>query len=102
MMAAAKAPQPGALANGTYVITSAFSGKCVDIAAASTANSAQVQQYQSNGTGAQKFAITNMGQGWYRLINTNSGKAIYIAAAATADGAKVQQYNDNATSAQPL
>ena len=100
IMAAAKATQPGALADGTYTITSAFSGKCVDIAAASTADSAQVQQYQCNGTGAQKFAITNMGQGWYRLINTNSGKAIDIAAASTADGAKVQQYTDNGTSAQ--
>src|ERR1700744_2510615 len=68
IMAAAKATQRGALADGTYTITSAFSGKCVDIAAASTANEAQVQQYQCNGTGAQKFAITNMGQGWYRLI----------------------------------
>jgi hypothetical protein len=100
IFAAANATQPGALADGTYTITSAFSGKCVDIAAASTANSAQVQQYQCNGTGAQKFAVTNMGQGWYRLINTNSGKAIDIAAASTADGAKVQQYTDNATGAQ--
>ena len=100
IFAAAKATQPGALADGTYTITSAFSGKCIDIASASTANSAQVQQYQCNGTGAQKFAVTNMGQGWYRLINTNSGKAIDIAAASTADGAKVQQYTDNATVAQ--
>ncbi len=100
IMAAAKATQPGALADGTYTITSAFSGKCVDIAAASTANGAQVQQYQCNGTGAQKFAVTNMGQGWYRLINTNSGKAIDIASASTADGAKVQQYTDNGTGAQ--
>jgi chitinase len=100
IMAAAKAAQPGALADGTYTITSAFSGKCVDIASASTANSAQVQQYQCNGTGAQKFAVSNRGQGWYRLINTNSGKAIDIAAASTADGAKVQQYTDNGTSAQ--
>jgi len=100
IMAAAKATAPGALADGTYTITSAFSGKCVDIASASTADSAQVQQYQCNGTGAQKFAVRNMGQGWYRLLNTNSGKAIDIAAASTADGAKVQQYTDNGTSAQ--
>jgi chitinase len=99
-MAAAKATQPGALADGTYTITSAFSGKCVDIASASTADSAQVQQYQCNGTGAQKFALKNMGSGWYRLLNTNSGKAIDIAAASTADGAKVQQYTDNGTLAQ--
>ncbi len=100
IMAAVKATQPGALADGTYTIASALSGKCVDIAAASTANGAQVQQYQCNGTGAQNFAITNMGQGWYRLINTNSGKAIDIASASTADGAKVQQYTDNGTGAQ--
>jgi chitinase len=100
LLAAAKATTPGALADGTYTITSAFSGKCVDIAVASTANSAQVQQYQCNGTGAQKFVVTNMGQGWYRLVNANSGKAIDIAAASTADGAKVQQYTDNGTGAQ--
>ena len=100
LLAAAKATPPGTLADGTYVIASAFSGKCVDIASASTANAAQVQQYQCNGTGAQKFAVTNMGQGWYRLVNTNSGKTIDIASASTADGAKVQQYTDNGTSAQ--
>ena len=100
LMAPAKATQPGALADGTYTITSAFSGKCVDITSASTANGAQVQQYQCNGTGAQKFALSNMGAGWYRLLNVNSGKAIDIAAASTADGAKVQQYTDNGTSAQ--
>ncbi|MEP6502153.1 MAG: RICIN domain-containing protein [Betaproteobacteria bacterium] len=100
ILAAAKVAQPGALADGTYTIASALSGKCVDIAAASTANSAQVQQYQCNGTGAQKFAVTHMGSGWYRLVNANSGKAIDIAAASTADGAKVQQYTDNASVAQ--
>jgi len=100
IMAAAKATQPGALPDGTYVITSAFSGKCVDIAAASTSNGAQVQQYQCNGTGAQTFKVTNMGAGWYRLVNTHSGKAIDIDSASTADGAKVQQYTDNGTGAQ--
>jgi chitinase len=99
-MAAAKVTQPGALADGTYTITSAYSGKCVDITSASTADGAQVEQYQCNGTGAQKFALKNMGSGWYRLLNTNSGKAIDIAAASTADGAKVQQYTDNGTLAQ--
>ena len=100
IMAAAKATAPDALPDGTYTIASAFSGKCVDIAAASTANGAQVQQYRCNGTGAQAFALKNMGQGWYRLLNTHSGKAIDIASASTSDGAKVQQYTDNGTSAQ--
>jgi hypothetical protein len=93
-------PPPSGIPDGTYVITSAYSGKCVDVAGASTANGAQVQQYQCNGTGAQRFALTNMGGGWYRLINPNSGKAIDIAAASTADGAKVQIYTDNGTNAQ--
>jgi chitinase len=91
---------PGGPANGTYTITSAFSGKCLAIAGASTADGAQLEQDTCNGKGAQLFKVRDMGGGWYRLINKHSGKAIDVAAASTADGAKVQQYTDNGTLAQ--
>jgi hypothetical protein len=100
IMAAAKVTKPGPIADGTYTIVSAFSGKCVDVDAASKADGANVQQYQCNGTGAQSFAVKNMGGGWYRFLNTNSGKAIDVASASTADGANVQQWTDNGTNAQ--
>jgi Ricin-type beta-trefoil lectin domain-like len=50
-------PVNGAFPAGTYTIVSAFDNKCVDIHAASTANSAQVQQFACNGTGAQSFQV---------------------------------------------
>ncbi len=91
---------PGGPANGTYTITSAFSGKCLAIAGGSKLDEAQLEQDTCNGKGTQLFKVKDMGGGWYRLIDKHSGKAIDIAAASTADGAKVQQYTDNGTTAQ--
>jgi hypothetical protein len=93
-------PVNGAFPAGTYTIKSVYDSKCVDIDAASTADSAQVQQYTCNGTGAQSFAVIDEGSGWYKILNINSGKAIDITAASTANGANVQQYTDNGTGAQ--
>jgi chitinase len=103
IMAAARTgtqPVNGAFPAGTYKIVSAYDSKCADINAASTANSAQVQQYACNGTGAQSFMVVDEGSGWYKILNSNSGKAIDIASASTANGANVQQYQDNGTGAQ--
>ena len=91
---------PGGPANGTYTITSVFSGKCMNIAGASKAVGAQVEQDTCSGAKSQNFALKNMGGGWYRLLDKNSSLAVDISAASTADGAKVQQYTDNATLAQ--
>ncbi len=99
IMKAAKSA-PDGLPNGRYTMVSAHSGKCVDVAAASTADGANVQQYQCNGTGAQKFDVANMGNGAYRILNANSGKALDVAAAALNDGANVQQWSSNNTLAQ--
>ena len=103
IMAAAKTstqPVNGSFPAGTYTIKSAYDSKCVDINAASTANSAQVQQFTCNGTAAQSFIVSDQGSGWYKILNGNSGKAIDIASASTTDGANVQQYTDNGTGAQ--
>jgi chitinase len=104
MAAARNATSPpvvnGSFPAGTYTMHLAFTGKCVDINAASTADGAQVQQYACNGTGAQSFQVIDEGGGWYKILNTNSGKAIDVTAASTANGANIQQYTDNGTGAQ--
>jgi hypothetical protein len=103
IMAAAKtATQPvnGSFPAGTYTMKVVFSGKCVDINAASTAAGANVQQYTCNGTGAQSFQVIDEGSGWYKILNTSSGNAIDVTSASTANGANVQQYTDNGTEAQ--
>jgi hypothetical protein len=54
---------PVAEAGGTYHFVNRNSGKCLDVPAASTADSVQLQQYTCNGTGAQSFTVNGSGGG---------------------------------------
>jgi glucosylceramidase len=71
-----------------------YGGKCVDVAAASSANGAAVQLYTCNGTTAQQWTAGS--DGTVRAL----GKCLDVAAASSADGAKVQLYDCNGTAAQ--
>ncbi|WP_163509444.1 glycoside hydrolase family 16 protein [Fodinicola acaciae] len=68
-------------------------GKCVDVAAANTANGTPIQLYDCNGTNAQA---------WTRSGNTLQalGKCMDVTAANAANGTKVQLYDCNGTNAQ--
>ncbi|MFG1808643.1 polysaccharide lyase family 7 protein [Streptomyces sp. NPDC049040] len=70
-------------------------GKCVDVAAASSANGAHVQLYDCNGTAAQNWTVGNSDNTVRSL-----GKCMDVTAASTASGAKVQLYDCNGTAAQ--
>jgi hypothetical protein len=70
-------------------------GKCVDIAAASSANGSHVQLYDCNGTGAQTWTVGNTDNSIQAL-----GKCLDVTAASTANGAKIQIYDCNGTNAQ--
>ncbi|MEU8005745.1 RICIN domain-containing protein [Catellatospora sp. NPDC049111] len=48
-------------ADGAYHFVSRHSGKCLDVPAASTADSVQLVQYTCNGTGAQSFFLNPVG-----------------------------------------
>jgi hypothetical protein len=71
-----------------------YGGKCVDVAAASSANGTAVQLYDCNGSSAQQW--TTGGDGTVRAL----GKCLDVAAAGTANGSKVQLYDCNGTGAQ--
>lgn len=87
--------------NGTYTFgTAVHSGSCMDIAAASTADGAQVQEYACNGSAAQQFQPVALDSSYFKIVNVASGKCIDIAANGTANGTKVDQYTCNGTSAQ--
>nr|WP_084717974.1 glycoside hydrolase family 19 protein [Streptacidiphilus carbonis] len=47
----------------TYHFVNRFSGKCLDVPSASTADSVQLQQYTCNGTAAQSFNLSSGGGG---------------------------------------
>ncbi|WP_329125600.1 ricin-type beta-trefoil lectin domain protein [Streptomyces sp. NBC_01465] len=69
-------------------------GKCVDVAAGSTANGTAVQLYDCNGTTAQKWTVGS--DGTIRAL----GKCLDVASGGTADGSLVQLYDCNGTAAQ--
>jgi hypothetical protein len=69
-------------------------GKCIDVAAAGTANGTKIQIYTCNGTTAQQWTLGD--DGTLRAL----GKCLDVAAAGTANGTKVQLWDCNGTAAQ--
>ncbi|HEY5835819.1 RICIN domain-containing protein [Streptomyces sp.] len=78
----------------TGPIYSGYAGKCVDVAAAGTANGTAVQLYDCNGTAAQNWTVGS--DGTLKAL----GKCMDVTAAGTANGTKVQLYDCNGTGAQ--
>lgn len=67
------------VADGAYVIRSALNEKMVlDVNAGSTANGANIQVYEYNGSNAQKFLITNDAKGYVTIKNIGSGKFVSV------------------------
>lgn len=83
-----------------YVIKSAYSKKVLDVAGGSKQNGANVQQYASNGTNAQKWRITVDSANRLTFLNVNSGKALDVSGGIASAGRNVHQYKSNGTLAQ--
>ncbi|MBE7046943.1 MAG: hypothetical protein E7396_05955 [Ruminococcaceae bacterium] len=89
------------IANGTYVIATKLNTNYVlDISGASKDNGANLQLWENNGSSAQTFKVTHVGNGYYQIVNTNSSKAIDVQNGDTAAGTNVWQYQINNTDAQ--
>lgn len=71
-----------------------LAGKCVDVAAANSANGTPVQLYSCNGTNAQRWTVGT--DGTIRAL----GKCLDVAGGSTADGANVQLWDCNGSGAQ--
>jgi hypothetical protein len=85
---------------GSGHIVAPFSGKCLDINGAGTANGTKVQEWTCNGSAAQTFHKAAVANGNYQIVNDNSNKCVDITAAGTANGTKAQLYDCNGTGAQ--
>jgi chitinase len=77
-------PPPPPPPNGKQI--TGMGGKCVDVAAAGTANGTKVQLFTCNGTGAQSWTHTSSNQ----LVNANSGKCLDATGVSSADGTPLQ------------
>ncbi len=84
----------GQSGGGTGGQITGLGGKCVDVAAANSADGTQVQLYDCNGTNAQQW--TRPGDGTIRAL----GKCLDVNAGSVADGARVQLWTCNGTGAQ--
>ena len=87
--------------DGKYIIRSAINSNYVlDVANASTANGANIQLYQYNGTAAQQFNIQYLGDGLYKILASHSNKSMDVKDASKNIGANVQQCEQNKEDAQ--
>lgn len=75
-----------------YSIINAYSGKCLDVAGASLADGANVQQYACHGGDNQIWKLDNLFDGTHRIRNLRSGKALEVAGGSVANGGNVQQF----------
>ncbi|KAL0469382.1 hypothetical protein QR685DRAFT_544927 [Neurospora intermedia] len=74
------------------------SGKLMGVAGMSTANSANIQQYDDNGTRDHLWEFVHAPGGWFKIRNLNSGLLLGVQGASTTNSALLQQYEDNGTS----
>lgn len=88
------------LPNGTYTLTVANTNLAIDVANASYASGANVQVFQSNNSGAQKWNVARNADGTYTIVNAASGEALDVAGGSAYSGANVQQYQPNGSAAQ--
>ena len=75
-----------------YKVCARHSGKCLDVAQASTSNGAQLIQYHYTGGANQRWRITQVTPGQYRFLNVKSGKVLDINGGWSGDGAQLIQY----------
>ena len=89
------------VANGTYFIRMASRANSVlDVYGGSSADGANVQIWQNNDTGAQKWNFSRNGDGSYTIVNAASGKALDVKDAAASSGTNIQQWSRNGSAAQ--
>lgn len=87
--------------NGTYFIRMASRANSVlDVSGGSSADGANVQIWQNNDTGAQKWNFTRNVDGSYTIVNAASGKALDVKDAAASSGTNIQQWSRNGSAAQ--
>ena len=73
-------------------IVSRVSGKCVDVVSGSTADGAEIIQYDCHGRINQQWELRDAGGGYVQIVAQASGKCLDISGASTANNAKAIQW----------
>ncbi|EPX65065.1 hypothetical protein D187_000490 [Cystobacter fuscus DSM 2262] len=85
----------GALAVGQYSLRSVHSNLCLEVAGASTADGALVQQTNCANVAQQHFEVLSSADGTYQLRAVHSGKPLDVRGNNQVSGELLQQWNDN-------
>ena len=94
-----------------YLTTNSFSGvytltpqcapnSCLDAKDGSKKSGTNIQIWGSNGTAAQKFRFTKLGDGYYKITCEISGMALDVSGGISVSGTNVQLYTPNGSNAQ--
>jgi hypothetical protein len=73
------------------------SAKVLGVDQMSTADSANIVQYDDNGSADHRWQLLDNGNGLVKVRNMNSGKVLGVDQMSTADSARVVQFDDNGT-----
>ncbi|KFY01529.1 hypothetical protein V490_00886 [Pseudogymnoascus sp. VKM F-3557] len=80
---------------GIFQLQNKNSGKLMGVDHALTTNSANIQQYDDNGTRDHLWQFVSAPGGWCKILNLNSGLLLGVENKSTALSAQLQQYEDN-------
>ena len=81
--------------NGTYVVTSVYSGLVIDDPGGSKTNGQDMQQYTRNNGTNQQWMVNNLGNNVITLTNGASGQLLDVTGASKSNGALVDQWPAN-------
>ncbi len=93
----ALALQPAASTTAWKRIQNKNSGKLLAVSGMSLADTAEVTQYEDNGSADHLWTLVDNGDGSVRIVNRNSGKVLAVHDQSADDGAHAQQFQDNGT-----
>ena len=89
------------LSEGTYLIRTYSNKKQVlDVASGTRKQGGNIQVWESNDTGAQKWKVTLKSDGTYVFTNARSKKVLDVLNESTTPGTNVQQWKENGSNAQ--
>ncbi len=89
------------LPNGVYKLnTKLHSSMMLDVSGHGTSDGSNIQIYANNDSGAQKFYLEHVGNGWYTISNTYPKKCLDVQGASNKSGTNVQLYQSNGSDAQ--
>ncbi len=84
-------PRAGASPSPVVSIVNTGTGKCVELAAGSPADRANVQQWTCDGSTKQHWTLAQIPAGAQMITNVASGKCLEVVDGSVAEGANVQQ-----------